>query len=129
MVTVWVESRLPSTRYKSLPSRALWSTDIQLTTLRTLSIAATECRPAASRLEDSRGSWMCIGRGQVRCPEWSQRPKSGEETEDNEGTEAAAPEEIVKKLRDAAAMLDAGHDEAAMPQALGVSGPSNSVTR
>jgi putative transposase len=31
------------------------------------------------------------------------------------------PEEIVKKLRDAAAMLNAGQDEAAMLQALGVS--------
>jgi len=31
------------------------------------------------------------------------------------------PEEIVKKLRDAAAMLNAGQDEAAMLQTLGVS--------
>lgn len=31
------------------------------------------------------------------------------------------PEEIVKKLRDAAAMLNAGQDAAAMLQALGVS--------
>jgi putative transposase len=48
-------------------------------------------------------------------PEWARRPKMTKRRKRH------TPEEIVKKLRDAAAMLNAGQDEAAMLQALGVS--------